>query len=62
MKGIHKVQEHLATFPSDGVALLLERCLTGAFSDLLSSRNRDKTRRRRFIAEVQERLLDTPQR
>jgi len=61
MKVIHKDQEHLVSFTSDDVALLLDLCFAGACSDLLPSSNSAKTRVRRFIAQVQECLLDTAQ-
>ena len=61
MKVIHKDQEHLVSFSSDEVALLLDLCFAGACSDLLPSTNSAKTRVRRFVAQVQECLLDTAQ-
>jgi hypothetical protein len=61
MKVIHKNQEHLVSFSSDEIALLLDLCFAGACSDLLPSTNSAKTRVRRFIGQVQECLLDTVQ-
>jgi hypothetical protein len=61
MKVIHKDQEHLVSLSSDEVALLLDLSFAGACSDLLPSTNSAKTRVRRFIAQVQECLLDTAQ-
>ncbi|MEI6829736.1 MAG: hypothetical protein WCK64_07785 [Synechococcaceae cyanobacterium ELA445] len=61
MKVIHKDQEHLLSFSSDEVALLLDLCFAGACSDLLPSTNSAKTRVRRFIGQVQECLLETVQ-
>ena len=61
MKVIHKDQEHLRSFSSDEVALLLDLCFAGACSDLLPSANSVKTRVRRFIAQVQECPLDIAQ-
>ena len=61
MKVIHKDQEHLVSLSSDEVALLLVNCFAGACSDLLPSTNSAKTRVRRFVAQVQECLLDTAQ-
>ena len=61
MKVIHRDQEHLVSFSSDEVALLLDLCFAGACSDLLPSTNSAKTRVRRFIGQVQECLLDTAQ-
>ena len=43
MKVIHKDQEHLVSFTSDEVALLLDLCFAGACSDLLPSSNSAKT-------------------
>ena len=59
IKVIHKDQEHLVSFSSDEVALLLDLCFAGACSDLLPSTNSAKTRLRGFIGQVQECLLDT---
>ena len=61
MKVIHRGQEHLVSFSSDEVALLLAPCFAGACSDLLPSSKSAKTRVRRFIGQVQECLLDTAQ-
>ena len=61
MRVIHKDQEHLVSFTFDEVALLLDLCFAGACSDLMPSTNSAKTRVRRFIAQVQECLLDTAQ-
>ena len=47
MKVIHQDQEHLVSFSSDEVALLLHLCFAGACSDLLPSTNSAKTRVRR---------------
>ena len=61
MKVVHKDQEHLVSFSSDEVALLLDLCFAGACSDLLPSTKSAKSRVRRFVAQVQECLLDTAQ-
>ena len=58
---IHKDQEHLVSFSSDEVALLLNLCFADACSDLLPSTNSAKTRVRCLIGQVQECLLDTAQ-
>ena len=61
MKVIHKDQEHLVSFSSDEVALLLDLCFAGACSDLMPSTTTARTRVKRFLGEVQECLLDTAQ-
>ena len=61
MNVIHKDQEHLVSFSSDEVALLLDLCFAGACSDLLPATSTAKTRVRRFVGQVQECLLATAQ-
>ena len=61
MKVVHKDQEPLVSFSSDEVALLLDLSFAGACSDLLPSTKSAKTRVLRFVAQVQECLLDTAQ-
>jgi hypothetical protein len=57
--GSYKFQGYLLSFSLDEVALLLVLRFAGACSELLPSTSSAKSRLRRFIAQVQECLLDT---
>jgi len=61
MKVTHKDQEHLVSFSSDEVAMLLDLCFAGACSDLLPSSNSARERVKKFLGSVQECLLETAQ-
>jgi len=52
MKVIHKDPEHLVSFSSAEVALLLDFCFAGTCADLLPSTIIAKTRVKRFLGQV----------
>jgi hypothetical protein len=61
MKVTHCDDEHLVCLSSDEVALLVDLCHAGAFSDELVQGQDTRRRLQRFLGEMQNSLFDTAQ-
>ncbi len=61
MKVIHHGEEHLLCLSSDEVALLVDLCNAGLFSDLLGHDRSPPGRMMCFIGELQRALFSTAQ-
>lgn len=63
MKVIHHGDEHLVCLSSEEVALLVDVCHAGAFSDELGQGTSEtRIRLNRLLGEIQSSLFDTAQR
>jgi hypothetical protein len=61
MKVTHCDNEHLVCLTSDEVALLVDLCHAGAFSDELVQEGETRRRLQRFLGEMQNSLFETAQ-
>ena len=61
MKVTHCNDEHLVCLSSDEVALLVDLCHAGAFSDELAQGGDTRRRLKRFLGEMQNSLFETAQ-
>jgi hypothetical protein len=61
MKVTHCDDEHLVCLSSDEVALLVDLCHAGAFSDELVQGGDTPHRLKRFLGEMQNSLFETAQ-
>ena len=61
MKVTHCNDEHLVCLSSDEVALLVDLCHAGAFSDELAQGGDTRRRLKRFLGEMQNSLFATAQ-
>ena len=61
MKVTHCNDEHLVCLSSDEVALLVDLCHAGAFSDELVQGDETRRQLQRFLGEMQNSLYDTAQ-
>jgi hypothetical protein len=61
MKVTHCNDEHLVCLTSDEVALLVDLCHAGAFSDELVQEGETRRRLQRFLGEMQNSLFETAQ-
>lgn len=62
MKVIHHDDEHLLCLTSDEVALLVDLCHAGLYSDLLGHDRTPPGRMMRFVGDLQTALFSTAQR
>lgn len=61
MKVTHHADEHLVCLSSEEVALLIDLCHAGAFSDELVPDEDTRQRLARFLGEMQSSLYETAQ-
>ena len=61
MKVTHHADSHLVCLSSEEVALLIDLCHAGAFSDELVQDPSSRRRLERFLGEMQTSLYDTAQ-
>jgi len=61
MKVTHHADEHLICLSSEEVALLIDLCHAGAFSDELVQGKDSRHRLERFLGEMQSSLFETAQ-